>query len=148
MKEDIIGYLRLVHGTYNFIVFLLFMYQASLGYRIRKERIGMAGSGAPVILRHRRLGPVIAALGIGGYVAGTILVLIDKGHIFYYPLHFISGMLIVILIMSAVLVSRQIRHGVDRFRKIHYRIGLCIIFLYVLQISIGTGIVAGVVGTK
>lgn len=148
MKENIIGYLKLLHGTYNFAVFLLFLYQASLGYRIKKGRNEEAALSAPVISRHRKLGPVIAALGITGYIAGVIMVLIDKGHIFNYPLHFGGGVLIVILIISTVIVSRQIKTGETKFRDIHFRIGAVIILVYILQVSVGFGIVAGVIGTN
>lgn len=133
-----------MHGTYNFSVFLFFLYQASLGFRIRKGRDAIAVNNASVISRHRKIGPLLAALGIGGYIAGVLMVFLDKGHILHYPLHFIVGMLIVLLIMSTVFVSRQIKAGETKFRNIHFRIGAVIILLYILQVSIGVGIIAGV----
>ena len=38
LDKQVIAYLRLVHGTYNLLIFLLFWYQAFLGFTIRKAR--------------------------------------------------------------------------------------------------------------
>jgi hypothetical protein len=54
-------YFKLAHGTFNSLVMLLFIRQGWLGLQIRKNRL----SGTPLvpaIKRHRRTGPIAAAL--------------------------------------------------------------------------------------
>lgn len=139
IERQTIEYLRLIHGFYNFIVMLLFVYQASLGLRIRSNR-KKSTLNPKVIKRHRRLGPILAVLGIAGFFAGISIVYLDYGHILKYPLHFIVGSLIVLSIITAYFISRKIRGAEPAYRNLHFRFGLLIISLYLIQIFIGIGI--------
>ncbi len=140
IKTEIIQTARIFHGLYNTTIFLLFLYQASLGYRIRKARL--QGTPAPQIIKiHRMAGPVFAILGIGGFLAGAILVLIDKGHLLHFPVHFFTGLLIVLVIVSTFLVSRRITMQSISIRKLHMGFGVVLLGLYLIQILIGLSVI-------
>ena len=93
-----------------------------------------------VVRRHRKTGPVFAIWGSLGFAAGIIMVLLDKGRVLEYPLHFIMGLAIVLTICGAVLVSRRIKGPDPKFRNIHFGLGLLLLVLYVFQVLLGLGI--------
>lgn len=133
-------YLKILHGSFNTIVGLLFLYQGSLGLRIRKERKAGEQRNAAVIKRHRSGGPIYAVLGVAGYLAGIGLVYIDKGNLWVYPYHLLTGSVIALLIMTTFVISRKIGDSESPWRTPHFVIGLFILFLYLLQIYIGLNI--------
>lgn len=92
------------------------------------------------VRRHRKMGPVVAALGIAGYLAGIVLILVHEGRVAKYPLHFGMGSLIVLSIVAAVMISRRITAGDSLWRDRHYLIGRVVLFLYGLQAFLGLGI--------
>jgi len=136
----LIADLRLVHGSYNIIMMLLFLYQGSLGLRIRRER--KRGNKPPLntIKRHRSIGPVLAPLGVLGFFAGVTLSLLDDGVLLNNTLHFIVGLLLACSIITTFFISRQIRGPESPSRDLHFRLGVFILCLYPLQVFLGLGI--------
>jgi hypothetical protein len=140
MDRAFLDYLRLLHGSFNTIVALLFLYHGSLGWRIRKERKRGGERNPKIIRRHRKEGPIFAVLGVAGYFAGAGLILIDKGHLFEFPAHMIVGSCIALLIITTFIISKKIK-GPDSFwRTPHFVIGLFILLLYFIQIYLGLGL--------
>ena len=92
IAREWIDLLRVLHGAYNTLVALALLYQGWLGLKIRKARRTGSAKDFGVIRRHRGNGPVLALLGILGYVAGATLIIIDKGHIFEYRVHHLVGL--------------------------------------------------------
>lgn len=136
MNKELIEYLKLAHGTYNTFIILLFFYQGILGLKIRRSE----GGPPRIIRRHRKIGPLAAVLGTAGFFAGMTVVFLDEGRIFKYPLHFITGMTITILIITAYLISKKIK-GPDRYwRDRHYTVGILILCLYFVQVFLGLGV--------
>ncbi len=133
------AYLRYVHGAFNLTMMLLFLYQGSLGLRIRRGRLANS-PGAPLAKRHRRLGPVLAPLGVLGFLAGLALVLLDKGRVFEYPLHFLGGLAVAALIICAFLLSRKIKSPDTPGRAAHFRAGVVLLLVYPVQALLGLGI--------
>jgi len=132
-------YLKLAHGTFNFLVMLLFFRQGWLGLRIRRSRL--AGTPlVPAIKRHRRTGPIAATLAACGFLAGLTLTLIDHGDILYYPYHFLNGTALVLCIGATFLVSRRLKGPAPPWRTIHAVLGIVILVLYPLQVLLGLGI--------
>jgi len=132
-------YLKLVHGTFNFLVLLIFIRQGWLGLQIRKNRL--AGTSlVPAIKQHRRAGPIAAALGICGFFVGATLAFIDHGHILHYPYHFLTGATLVLFIGASFLVSRRLKGPAPPWRTIHFALGIVILVLYPLQVLLGLGI--------
>ncbi|MCK9418370.1 MAG: DUF4079 domain-containing protein [Nitrospirae bacterium] len=131
--------LRLVHGVFNAIVMLFFLYQGRLGFRIRRDRGTGAPLPVPVIKRHRRMGPVLAILGGLGFLAGLTLVLLDTGNVLEYPLHFIAGLTIVVLLIATYKISRDIKGPDSPFRTPHFVLGVAILCLYLVNVMIGIG---------
>lgn len=139
MNTDVVVYFRYVHGLFNLSMAAMFFYTGSLGFRVRKAR--KAGSiDARAAGRHRRLGPVLAPLGAAGFFAGLALVYVDEGRVFKYPLHFLTGLAIAMIIASTFIVSRRIRGGAGPWRDIHFSLGVGILCLYVIQAFLGLGI--------
>ena len=134
MSRELIEYLKIIHGSFNTLVLLLFLYQGILGLRIRKS------GRNDYIKKHRQIGPVAALLGISGFFAGMTVVYLDAGKILKYPLHFMTGLIIASLIITTYLISRKIK-GQDKYwRNRHYAVGILIILLYFVQAFLGLGV--------
>jgi hypothetical protein len=140
MDRAFLGDLRLLHGSFNTIVALLFMVHGSLGWRIRRERKRGGERNPGVIRRHRKAGPIFAVLGVAGYLAGVGLILIDRGHLFVYPSHMIVGSCIALLIITTFVISKKIKGPESVWRTPHFMIGLFILLLYIIQLYLGLGI--------
>lgn len=139
LDKQTIAYLKLLHGLYNSWVISLFIYQGFLGLRIRRER--KTGSRSfHIIKRHRRLGPILTIGSMIGFFAGIFIVFIDYGHIFKYPLHFITGLLVISSVSTTFLISKKIKANDSKYRDIHYRLGILILCLYIIQAFFGLGI--------
>jgi len=139
IEKEYIAYLRYIHGSFNFLMMLLFLYTGTLGLRIRRAR--KAGAGAPKeIRRHRRLGPFLVPLGVAGFFSGVTMVTMDVGHLLEYPLHFAVGLLIALSVSLTFFVSRRIIGSSSPWRNVHFALGIIIAALYVLQVFLGLGI--------
>ena len=140
IDKEFIAYFKIAHGFFNLCMMALFCYQGWMGFLIRQART----SGAPVpidaVRRHRKAGPVFALWGVMGFVAGIIVVLLDKGRIFEYPLHLLVGSLIAAVIGSLYAVSRRIAGSEPHYRNIHFGLGMCLLALYIIQVLLGLGI--------
>ena len=140
VDKELIAYFKLAHGFFNLCMMALFSYQGWIGFMIRQART----SGAPVpfdmVRRHRKAGPWFALWGVMGYFAGIIVVLLDKGRVLEFPLHFLGGTLLAAVIVSVYTVSRRITGPDARYRNIHFVLGLVLLALYVVQIMLGLGI--------
>jgi Protein of unknown function (DUF4079) len=135
-----IDLLRILHGAYNSLVALAFLYQGWLGLKIRKAGRSGGAKDFGIIKRHRGNGPVLALLGILGYVAGATLITIDKGHFFEYRVHHLVGLSIVSLLATTFLVSRKIKGPVSPWRTPHFLLGLAILGAYLVQLFLGLNI--------
>jgi hypothetical protein len=135
MSKELTEYLKLFHGAYNTVIFLLILYQGTLGLRIRKS----AAPPVSVIRRHRKIGPAAVVLGTAGFLAGMTLAFLDHGRVFKYPLHFLCGLIIVTLLITTFVISKKIRGPEPLWRNRHYTVGICIVLLYALQVFLGLG---------
>jgi hypothetical protein len=140
MDKEFIAYFKIAHGFFNLCMMALFCYQGWLGYLIRQAR----SSGAPMPLdtvrRHRKAGPAFALWGGMGYISGILMVLLDKGRVFEYPLHLLVGSVLAIVLVSLYAVSRRITVKDISSRNIHFGLGMCLLALYVIQVMLGLGI--------
>lgn len=139
ISRELIAILKLVHGCFNLSVMLLFFYHARNGMLIRRARTARMSLPLQAIKRHRRMGPVLALLGGAGFSAGLILVLVDTGEIFKYPSHLAVGAAIVSLLFISYQVSRRIAGAAVPQRDLHYRLGLAILTLYLVNVFLGVG---------
>lgn len=136
IDEQTLFLLRLVHGSYNSVMLILFLYQGYFGVRIRKNR--NIGTPSPKVARkHRKIGPFLAVFGVCGFFAGVALVRLNHEHIGEHLLHFITGLIMIILIITTFIVSRHITSGENGYRNLHFRIGLLINSLYFIQAFFG-----------
>jgi len=131
------GLLRLLHGLFNAAVMLLFFYQARLGITIRHARRSKAAFPLTAVKRHRKVGPVLVVLGGLGFLAGLALAILFEGRALQYPLHFFTGLTIVLLLIGTFLISRRIKGPNSPLRKPHFVLGLCVLVLYVIQSFLG-----------
>ncbi len=134
-------FLKAIHGAYNSVMMFLFVYQGWLGLKVRKERTGSGNRDFFIIRKHRKVGPIIAFLGILGFLSGLALVLIDEGHLFEYPLHFTIGLCLSLLITTTYYLSQKINRLDSPIRAAHSIIGIILIGLYLLQVFIGLVII-------
>ena len=139
--EQIVIYLKYIHGLFNCMVILLFLYQGWLGLKIRHGRISGDPQEVKFVRRHRKVGPALAIMGIFGFISGIGTAYLSEGEIFEYPLHFLTGLSISSLIILTFLVSRKIRSRESPWRNPHYIIGIVIITLYFVQAYLGIGMV-------
>ncbi len=130
-------FLKLLHGSYNIVMMVLFFRQGALGFAIRRERAAGRAPLFEAIKRHRRTGPVLILLGALGFLVGAVLALIDHGHILHYPSHFVTGAVLVFLLGTTYLVSRKIKGTASIWRLLHSIMGVMILALYLAQIYLG-----------
>jgi hypothetical protein len=140
VDKAFIAYFKLAHGFFNLSMFCLFCYQGWIGLRMRKARLAGAPMPLDLVRLHRRMGPVLALLGPLGFVAGMTVVLLDKGRVFEYPLHFLAGLLIVLLIASTYAVSRKITAPGAPYRDVHFGLGMLLLLFYAVQSFLGLAI--------
>jgi hypothetical protein len=140
VNPELIDVGEIVHGVFNGVIAIIFMYQGFLGLRIRRKRTAEGSMDFSVVRKHRKIGPALVFLGIIGFLAGITLVLVDKGKIVAFPLHFILGLLVVLLILAVYLASKKIGAGTE-WRAHHALIGLVLLCLYVVQVIIGLDVV-------
>jgi hypothetical protein len=131
--------LRLVHGSFNMMVVLGFLYQGFLGLRIRKKRTAETPDPKR-IRRHRKMGPYLVVLGVMGFLAGKTLVYLEHKHFLEYPLHYTVGAIIAILLIITLIISKKIRGSASGWRTLHFSIVMVIIALYLIQVILGLGI--------
>jgi hypothetical protein len=118
----------------------LFFYHARNGLLIRKGRTGKTPLQLRAIRQHRQMGPVLALLGGGGYFAGLTLVMIDSGNPLQHPPHLFAGTAILLLLFLAYRSSLKIAGSGSSSRDLHYRLGLAILVLYLVNAVLGLGI--------
>jgi hypothetical protein len=140
VSRELIANLRLVHGGFNLTVMLLFFYHARNGWLIRRTRLTQAPRPTLAIKRHRRMGPLLAFLGAGGFAAGLTLVILASGQVFLHPLHFFVGATILLLLFLTYRLSRQIAGPDDPQRDLHFRLGIAILALYLVNVVLGVGV--------
>lgn len=140
ISRELIVYLKLVHGLFNLTVVLLFFYHARNGWLIRKARRAKESLPLAAIKRHRRLGPILALLGAGGFAAGLILVFLDTGNLLLYPPHLSVGVAILLLLFWTYYVSRTMVVANSAQRDLHFRLGLALLALYLVNLFLGIGV--------
>jgi len=130
-------YLEYAHGFFNSIVILLFFYQGWLGLQIRNRRKAGNPPEVKFVRRHRKLGPSLAVLAIFGFGGGIATVYLGGEEFFEHPVHFMNGLIIIILIIITFFVSGKIQGRDVGIRNVHYLIGLAILALYFFQAYLG-----------
>jgi hypothetical protein len=140
VSDELLANLRLVHGLFNSTVMLLFFYHARNGLLIRRARRANAPLPILAIKRHRRMGPLLALLGAGGFAAGLTLVIVDTGKILRYPLHFFVGVTILLMLFLTYRLSRKIVGPDAPQRDLHFLLGIIILVLYLVNVVLGVGV--------
>jgi hypothetical protein len=140
IDKQIIAYLKPMHGAFNMLVMLLLIYQGWMGLRIRNIRRAGKPPDFKTIKRHRKNGPIFTILGCLGFIAGAIIVYLDEGEIFEYPLHFIIGLVITFSLITTYLISKRISGAESPLRTPHFILGIGILVLYIVQVFFGLGI--------
>jgi hypothetical protein len=140
IDRQLLSSLRFVHGGFNTLVLLLFFYHARLGITIRRARKAHGPLPFPVIKRHRKGGPVLAALGIVGFCIGFTLVMLDSGRVLEFPSHFLVGCTIVLCLIATFILSRKIKGPDSPYRTPHFYLGISILCLYVIEAVLGLGV--------
>jgi hypothetical protein len=140
IDKEIIAYLKLIHGAFNALVMLLLIYQGWAGLKIRKIRRAGRPPDFRMIKIHRKNGPLFTILGCLGFIAGIIIVFLDEGEIFEYPLHFIIGSVIAFSLITTYLISKRISGAESPLRTPHFILGIGIPVLYLVQVFLGLGI--------
>jgi len=140
ISNELLVILRLVHGSYNFMLMLLLGYHAFNGLQIRRARLEKTPLPLRALKLHRRMGPLLVLFVCAGFFAGLTLVLLDTGKVLQYPLHLLAGIFIVILILSLFYVSKKIAGPSILQRNLHFRLGLTLLTLYVVNVIIGIGV--------
>jgi hypothetical protein len=131
--------LRIAHGSYNAVLFACLLYQGWLGVTIRRRRKS-GGERISVVRRHRANGPVLAILGVLGYLSGTSLIWIDRGRFFVFPYHAATGLCIAICLVLTFRISREIKGADSPWRTPHFLLGVLILGLYLVQAFLGLDI--------
>jgi hypothetical protein len=139
ISSEWLNNLRIAHGSYNAIIFVCLLYQGWLGITIRRRR--KAGvERVSFVRRHRANGPVLAVLGVLGYLGGASLIWIDRGRFFVFPYHATTGMCIAVCLILTYRISREIKGPESPWRAPHFLLGILILSLYLVQALLGLDI--------
>ncbi|UCG77896.1 MAG: DUF4079 domain-containing protein [Nitrospirota bacterium] len=141
IDKKIMDLLPYAHGSYNLLILLMFFIQGYFGLKIRKTRLSGGSAPLNIVKRHRRLGPILAVLGVGGFFAGIILVYIDFKNILEFPIHLLFGVVLSVFIVNLFIVSRMIKGPEAHWRDLHYRIGISVLLIYLVQATLGLSII-------
>jgi len=139
-KQFLLTILKPAHGLFNLAVAGLFLYQAWKGILIRRARFAGSPIPFPAVKLHRKLGPIAAMMAAAGYVAGLLLVYYDKRAIFVHPMHLAVGTFLVTALVAAVIMSRKIKATTPEIRTLHFRLGIVVLTLYLVEAVLGLGI--------
>jgi hypothetical protein len=139
ISSEWLNNLRIAHGSYNAIIFVCLLYQGWLGITIRRRR-KTGGERVSFVRKHRANGPVLAVLGVLGYLGGVSLIWIDRGRCFVFPYHATTGMCIASCLILTFLISREIKGAESRWRTPHFLLGILILGLYLVQALLGLDI--------
>ena len=74
------------------------------------------------------------------HLVPAAIVVLDKGHVFEYPAHHLTGASLVLLLAAAFLVSRRIKGIESGWRTPHFLLGLAILAAYLGQLLLGLNI--------
>lgn len=140
ISRELIVYSKLLHGIFNLTVMLLFFYHARNGWLIRKARRVKTPPPIAAIKRHRRMGPLLVLLGAAGFAAGLLLVFLDTGNLLEYPSHLFVGVVILFLLFFTYRVSGKIDGSSSQQRDLHFRLGLSLLALYLVNVFLGIGV--------
>jgi hypothetical protein len=140
IDRHLLSSLRLVHAGFNSFVTVLFFYHARLGIAIRRARKAHGPLPFPLIKRHRRGGPLLAALGIAGFCIGFTLVMLDSGKVLQFPYHFFTACTIVLCLITTFVLSRRIKGPDSPYRTPHFYLGIAILCLYLIEVFLGVGV--------
>ena len=135
--EAITSYFKYIHGSYNALVVVLFLYQGFLGWKIRQSRMSGNSVSLYTIKRHRKFGPILALLGSAGFFAGITIVYMNENRFLEHPAHFLVGLTIVFSIIATFLISRKITGIQSMWRTPHFIAGILILCLYLVQGYLG-----------
>jgi len=140
VDKEFIAYFKLAHGFFNLCMMALFCYQGWMGFLIRQARESGLPAPVDVVRRHRKAGPMFALWGVLGFIAGVVMILLDKGRVFEYPLHFLTGLSIALCIGGVYTLSLRIKGPDPAARNAHFSLGLFLLALYLVQTLLGLGI--------
>jgi hypothetical protein len=139
LDKQLIANLRYLHGSFNLLMMLMFFIQGYLGFRIRKARTANIQQPLTLIKRHRMFGPILFILGIGGFFSGLTLVYLDHGNIVKFPIHLFFGVTLTVFLINLFFVSRMIKGTGTHWRDLHYKIGIAVLCIYIVQSLLGIG---------
>ena len=140
ISDGAVSALQLAHVSFNSALFIAFVYQGVLGWRIRKRRVAGVLQDFNEVKKHRALGPVLATLLPIAYLAGLITVYLHKGLWVRFPGHLAVGTVLLVVVCSIVLVSRRIRGAQSPWRTPHFALGLLLLCVFLVQIFLGLNI--------
>jgi hypothetical protein len=140
VSDRLVAALQIAHVFANSALLLAFAYQGLLGWRIRSRRVAGVLQDFSVVRRHRALGPILATLLPIGYLVGLITAYLHKGLWVRYPGHLAAGTVLLVVVGSAVLVSKKIRGPQSPWRTPHFELGLLLLCTYLIQVYLGLNI--------
>ncbi|MDH4100666.1 MAG: DUF4079 domain-containing protein [Nitrospirota bacterium] len=139
IDKHLLTYLRYAHGLYNILVAGLLCYHGWTGFSIKKQRQRGEPRYFSIVRRHRKMGPILAVMGVLGFFSGLAVALLDKG-LLEYPLHLSAGLAIVVSLVTTYAISRKIVSPDSPMRRLHLAIGFFILCVYFVQLFLGLGI--------
>ena len=138
IDRQIVEYMRYVHGAFNSGIALLILYHGWYGLRIRSRRLSKVPD-FEAMKRHRKLGPYLVVMGIGGFLFGLALAYIDQGRVFEFPLHSALGIAVALSLAGTYVISRKIKAG-PAWRGLHLALGAWLVCVYVCQVLVGLSV--------
>ncbi len=137
VSDGVVFALQAVHVFFSSALFIAAVYQGLLGWRIRGRRVAGVLQDFSIVKRHRRLGPILAALLPLTFLAGLSTAYLHRGLWLRFPGHFAAGTVLLAILYSTVLVSKRIRGAQSPWRTPHFELGVLLLLAFLIQIFLG-----------
>jgi hypothetical protein len=138
--QELVPVLQVVHGAFNGALLVAFLLQGTLGWRIRRRRLAGTPPDFAVVRKHRRRGPVLAALLPATYLLGLLTAYLHRGRLVTAPAHLAGGTTLLLCCAAVVVLSRRIRGPQSPPRTWHFAAGVATLAVFVTQVFLGLDI--------
>lgn len=140
ITDGIVSTLQVTHAFFAGVLFLAFVFQGHLGWRLRKKRVAGVLQDFSLVKKHRARGPILATLVSVVYLAGLITVYLHKGLWVRHPGHLAGGTVLLVVVGSVYLASKRIRGTQSPWRTPHFALGLLLLCAFAVQIYLGLNV--------
>jgi uncharacterized membrane protein len=149
IPESIKVWSQFVHPILMWVLLIVTLYAAYLGFQIRRTRSADSESRKELVkkrfnIRHHQLGSILLALMVIGSISAMAVTYVNNGKLFFGS-HLIAGLGMTGLIATSASLSPFMQKGQDWARYSHIALNLILVGLFAWQAVTGVQIVQNII---